>query len=187
MLFQVDLFADVAEEPGVDGGEGVDLFFGVAFFERVADVAQAVGVGGDEARLDQLFDELGGAVGFAGFEAAHALAERLFKRSADGHHFADAFHLGAEDGLRAGEFFELPAGNFDDYVIDGRFKTGGRFAGDVVLDFVQKIADGELRGDFGDGKSCGFGRESGATGDARVHLDNDHAAGGGVDGELDVR
>ncbi len=127
-----------------------------------------------------------GAVGLPGFQAAHALAERLLEGSADSHHFADAFHLRAEDGLGAREFFELPARDFHDDVVDGRLKTRGRLARDVVLDFVQAIADGELRRDLGDGEARGLRGERGAARHARVHLDNDHTAGFRIDGELDV-
>ena len=79
LLFEVDLFADLAQEPGIDGGEGVDLLFGVAVFEGVADVAQAVGIGRNQARLDQLFVEFRGAVGFAGFRLRMPLPSACLK------------------------------------------------------------------------------------------------------------
>ena len=89
-------------------------------------------------------------------------------------------------GSAPGNFSNCQRGIFDDDVIDGRLETGGRLARDVVLDFVQAIADGELRGDLGDGESGGLRRQRGAARDARVHLDDHHAAGLGIDGELDV-
>src|SRR5208282_6295628 len=55
------------------------------------------------------------------------------------------------------------------------------------LDFVEPVADGELGGDFRDGKAGGLGRQRGAAAHARVHLDDDHAAVVRVDAELDVR
>ena len=73
----------------------VHLFFGVAFFKRVANVAQPVRIRGDQARLNQFFDELRRSIRLAGFEAAHPFAERLFERAANGHHFAHALHLRA--------------------------------------------------------------------------------------------
>ena len=113
--------------------------------------------------------------------------KRLFEGAADGHDFADRLHLRAERGVRAGEFFELPLGDLGDDVIDGGFETGGRDLGDVVADFVEPIAHGEFRGDLGDGESGGFGGQRRTARDARVHLDDDHAAVCGIDGELHVR
>ena len=58
------------------------------------------------------------------------------------------FHLRAEHGLCAGKFLKLPARDFDDDVIDGGFKASRRCARNVVMDFIQAIANGKLRGDF---------------------------------------
>ena len=84
------------------------LLLGIAAREGVADVAQPVGIGRDQ-RAAISSSELRRAVGLAGFEAAHALAQRLLECAADGHHFAHALHLRAQHRLGAGEFFELPA------------------------------------------------------------------------------
>ena len=185
--FEIDHLFHLLEEPGIDGGELVDLGDGVALRHGEADVVQAVGRGGDELLRDQRRVELLGAEGLAGLQAADALPERLFEGAADGHHFAHGLHLGAERGVGAGELLEGPLGNLGDDVVDGRLEAGGRLARDVVADLVEPVADGELCGDLGDGESGGLGREGGAARDARVHLDDDHAAVGGVDGELHVR
>ena len=128
-----------------------------------------------------------GGNGLAGFEAAHALCERLLERAADGHHLADRLHLRSEHRLGAGEFFELPARNLHHHVVERRLKAGRRLARDVVLDFVQPIADGELGGDLGDRESGGLGRQRGAARDARIHLHDHHAPVFRIDGELHVR
>ena len=161
--------------------------FRVAALERIADVAQAVWIRRDQARLNQFVNEFCGAVGLPGFQAPHAFGQRLFERAADGHHFAHALHLRAQHGFGAGEFFKLPARNFRDHVIDGGLKTGGRFARNIVLDLVQAITHGQLRGNFRDGETGGLRRQRRAARDARIHLDDHHAAGFGIDGELHVR
>ncbi len=121
------------------------------------------------------------------FERANSLLQGLFESTPDGHDFADGLHLRAESAVRAGEFFELPFGDFYDDVVDGRLEAGRSLLGDVVGNFVQRHAHGEARGDFRDGETGGFAGERGAARDARVHFDHDHAAVFRIDGELDVR
>src|SRR3546814_2531997 len=58
--------------------------------------------------------------------------------------------------------------------------------GDVVVELVQRVADRQLGGDLGDREAGRLrGQRRGAR-DARVHLDDDQLAVGGVDGELHV-
>ena len=66
-------------------------------------------------------------------------------------------------------------------------KRGRRDFGDVVADFIEPVADGEFGGDLGDGEAGGFRGQRGTARNARVHLDDDHAAVLRVDGELHVR
>ena len=113
--------------------------------------------------------------------------QALLERPANGHRFAHAFHLRGERGVGLREFLERKPRHFGHDVINRRLEARGGFARDVVFDFVEQVADGEFGGDFRDGKSRGLGRERGAAADARVHLDDDHAAVVGVDAELDVR
>ena len=112
--------------------------------------------------------------------------ERFLKGASDGHGFTDGLHGSGENGIGSGEFFKSEAGNLGDDVVDGRFEAGRSFAGDVVGEFVKGVTDGELGGDLGDGEPGGFGGERGRAAHARVHFDDDAAAGPGVDGELDV-
>ena len=123
---------------------------------------------------------------FAGFKRSPGLHQGLFKGAADGHHLTDRFHLRAQRLVGAGKFLELPLGNLDHDIIDGWLEAGGRLARDVVGDFVERVADGELGGDFGDGKARGLGGERRGTRDARVHLDDGHAAVLWIDRELHV-
>ena len=88
--------------------------------------------------------------------------EGLFEGAADGHGFADGFHGGGEGALGAFEFFEGKARDFCDDVIDC-WLEGGRdlSACDVVVEFIERVADGEFGGNFGDGEASGFGCERG--------------------------
>ena len=84
------------------------------------------------------------------------------------------------------ELLEGEAGGLDDDVVEGGLEGGGGGAGDVVAQFVEGEADGEEGGDFGDGEAGGLGGEGGGARDAGVHLDDDAAAGAGIDAPLDV-
>ena len=85
------------------------------------------------------------------------------------------------------EFLECPPRNFDDDVINRRFKTGGCFGGNVVWNFVKCITDSEFRGDFGDREPGGFRGERGAARDARVHLNYHLFSRARIHSELDIR
>ena len=122
----------------------------------------------------------------AELEGAHGLLQGLLEGAADGHDLADRLHACGEGLVGALELLKGKAGNLDDAVVDGGLEAGGRHAGDVVEDLVERVAHGEKRGGLGDGEARGLGGESGGTAHTGVHLDDDDAAVGGVDGELHV-
>ena len=97
------------------------------------------------------------------------------------------FICGPSVFVGAGKFLELPLGNLDDDVVERRLEAGRRLARDVVGDLVERVADGELGRDLRDGKAGGLRRQRRRARDARVHLDDDHAAGLRIDAELNVR
>ena len=73
-----------------------------------------------------------------------AFLQAFLERATDGHRFADAFHLRGERGIGLREFLEGEARNLGDDVINARLEARGGFARDVVLEFVEQVADGEL-------------------------------------------
>ncbi len=85
-----------------------------------------------------------------------------------------------------GELLEREPRHLDHDVVERRLEAGRRLARDVVGDLVERVADRELRGDLRDREAGGLRRERRGPRDARVHLDDDHAAVVGVDRELDV-
>ena len=117
---------------------------------------------------------------------ANALLEAFLERPADAHGLADGLHLRGERLVGLRELLERPTRNLRHHVVDRRLETGGRLAGDVVAELVERVAHGQLRGDLGDGEAGGLGRQGRRPADAGVHLDDDHPAGDGIDGELDV-
>src|SRR6476660_7081628 len=134
-----DLF-ELVEEPGIDAGHLVQLFHGHALVQGVADVGETLGMRRDQplredARLDLLRADF-----LAGFERAYALHQRFLEGAPDGHGFAYGLHLWPQAFVSAGEFFELPLGNLGHYIIDGWLKTGWGLLGDVVGNFVERVA-----------------------------------------------
>src|SRR6266700_8108774 len=76
-------FFHLSKEPWVDRSEFVDIGHTVAGGHGEADVIETVGCGSDQLLGDEGRVELFAAEGLAGFEAAHALPERLFEGAAD--------------------------------------------------------------------------------------------------------
>ena len=119
-------------------------------------------------------------------ERSHGLVQGLLEGSADGHGFSHGFHGGCEPILGPGEFLEGPARDFDHAVVDGRFKGSERLPGDVVGDFIQRVADSEFCRNLGNRKSRGLGGQGRASGHPGIHLDHHHLSGLRMDGKLDV-
>ena len=127
--------------------------------------------------IDFLADAPGFAVAAeaaaANLQRAEAFLQAFLERAPDGHGFADAFHLRGERGVGLRKFLEGKARNLGDDVINARLEARGGVFADIVLEFVQQVADGEFGGDLRDGKAGGLGRERGAAADAGVHLDGE--------------
>ena len=193
--FQIDDGLQLLQEPAVDLAAVIDLVVADAETEGLGDLQQAIRRRGAERSLDgvavvalaepldlDLVEPLE-----AGFERAQGLLQGFRKCPSDGHGFADRFHGGGQRRFRAGEFLERETRDLGHHVIDGGLEGGrGRPARDVVGDLVHGVADGELRRDLGDGKAGGLRGKGRGARHARVHLDDDHAAVFGIDGELHV-
>ncbi len=105
---------------------------------------------------------------------------------ADGHGFTNRFHRGGQAGLGARELLESEARYFGDDIVNGRFKTGWRHLGDVIVQLIQRIAYGQLGGDFGNRKTGGLGSQRRAPRNPRVHLNHHHATVSGVHRPLHI-
>ncbi len=194
--FRIDDGLELGDEPGVDLRVLVDFLFGHAHAQRLGDHAQAI----RRRRADSGADRVLGAfalfvtgnfdfieTGKAGFETAQRLLQGFRKGAADGHDFTDRLHRGGEDRRRARELLEGETRDLGDDVVNRGFeRCRGGAAGDVVFEFVQSIADGELRGDLGDREAGCLGSQRRGARHARVHFDDDEAAVLRVDGELHV-
>ncbi len=91
--------------------------------------------------------------GEAGLHRAQRLLHRLGEAAADRHRLADGFHRGGQQRLGARELLEGEARHLGDDIVDGRLERGRRHPGDVVGEFVERVADRELGRDLGDRES----------------------------------
>ncbi len=119
-------------------------------------------------------------------QRTHGLVKGLLKGAADRHNLAHGLHARGERGVGTLELLEGKARHLDHTVVDRGLKAGGRCLGDIVDDLVERIAHGQARGGLGDGETRGLGGQCGRAAHARVHLDDDQAAGVGVHGKLHV-
>ena len=124
--------------------------------------------------------------GPAVFQRAQCLVQCLFKCPADTHGLSDGFHLTRQARVFIWKLFKIPAGNLNHDIVDGRFKTRRRFAGDIVWNFMETVADRKLGGNFCNGKAGGLRGQGRASRDPRVHFNNDHFPGGRIQGKLNV-
>ncbi len=180
-------FLELVEKPGIDVGHERDLAHAHALRQRVADVHQSIGIRrhqllGDDARLD-IFH----ASALPCLQRPDTLEQRLLEGTADGHNFADRLHLRAERLVHAGKLLELPLGDLDDHVVERRLEAGGRLARNVVGDFVERVADGKLGRNFGDGESGRLRCQRRGARHAWVHLNDNHSTVSRIDRELNVR
>ena len=181
----VDDLADAGKEPRVKFGDRVDVDVGHAVAHGLGDGADAVrvllgqGLGdGGCVRCARNFDFVEACE--ARFHRGQCLLHGFVEGAADGHSLAHGFHRRCEVNLGTCEFLEGKAWDFGDDIVDCGLERCRCDACDVVVQFVEGVADGELGRDFRNRETCGLGGERGGAGHAGVHLDDDHAAVRGV-------
>ncbi len=192
---RIDDLLDARQEPRIDAAGGMDLGVVDAQPHGLRDLEQPVRRRHAQCRADHVLVVAGaepfeGVVVEAGeprLQAAQRLLQAFREAAPDRHRLAHRLHRRGQHRLGAGELLEGEARHLGDDVVDGGLERGRRGAPRyVVLDLVQRVADGELGGDLGDREARRLGGERGGARHARVHLDDDEAAVVGVDGELHV-
>ena len=175
------------QKPAVDAGDVVDLIDGHAAAQRLKDGEQAVIVAVGEPVAHRAVGQRGGVQRVeVDLGAAHGLEQRALKIRADGHDLARGLHLRAEAAGRADELVKRPLGELHDDVVERRLKAGAGLAGDVVLNFIERIAEGDLRRDLCDRVAGRLRGECGRARHAGVDLDDGVVKAVGIERELAV-
>ena len=163
LFFKIHNLFDLHQKPTVNFREAENLLDGEAraqgvakeedaFVPRWRDQLAPKAFGGAREDVAVAIDFRADAPGFAvaaqaaaaNLQRAQAFLQAFLERAPDGHRFADTFHLRGERGVGLREFLEGNARNLGDDVINARLEARGGFARDVVLEFVEQVADGEF-------------------------------------------
>ena len=112
--------------------------------------------------------------------------QALRKGPSNRHGLTNRAHRRCQNSLAAREFLKGKTRNFRHDIINGRLKGGRGRACDIIIKFVQRIANRKLGRDFRNREARRFGRQSGGARHARVHLNDDHTAIFRVHAELHI-
>ena len=190
--FHIHDFLDLAQEPRIDQRDFMEFFQREPDKHSLTDGEHTARVGCTELTHEffargQRGAEVAAEADSPDFQRTQPFLERFLESPANGHGLTHALHGGGQFVLGSGELLKGEAGNLDHAVVDGGFEGRGGFAGNVVAELVQRIADGQLGRDLGDGEAGRLGSQRGGTGHAGVHLDDHEFAVSGIDAELHVR
>ena len=163
----VDDTPELTEEPRVNLGQVENLLLGKTSEQRIAQEERPLRIRASEAGANLGKVSVGIVAVLtpateapsADFERTEGLLEGLLEGTPDGHRFADGLHSRCERGVGADELLESEARDLRDDVVDGRLEAGrGRFR-DIVLELVERVANGELGGDLSDREPGRLGGE----------------------------
>ena len=168
--FGIDNFSQLIDEPGIEPTTVMDLLGRCAYAQGLSDLENSLRRCPAEGRphgvlvvtLADAFDLDLVEAGQPGFQATEGFLQRFLEGAANGHDFAYRLHGGRQQWLGARELLKSKARDLGDDIIDRRLeRCRGRAAGNVVGEFVKRVADCQERGDLGDreaGRLGGKGR-----------------------------
>ena len=186
-VFKVCEVQHAGKEPTVDLGDFKDLVDGHTGLQCFKHGEQAAVVLVMETLADRLVVQGSRIESIKGdLRTADSLHQRHFKGRTDGHDLTRCLHLGAELTGRACKFIKGPLGELTYNIVNRRLKACDRLAGNVVVDFVQRIAECQLRRDLCDRITGCLGSKCGGTGDTRVDFNNGVFKAVGVQRKLTV-
>ena len=190
-LFGLNNLADAVQEPRIKRGDVLNLGVGQTVTHCLSDGAQTVRCLFAK-RLDHgnLFRRAGDfdlvKTGQTRFHRSQRFLQTFVDGAADRHCFTHGFHRGGQVGFGAGEFLKGEFRDLGDNIVDGRLERGRGHLGDVIVQLIQRVANGQLGRDFCNREAGRLGGQRRGTRHPRVHFDHNHPAVCGVHRPLHV-
>ena len=119
-------------------------------------------------------------------QRTHRLLQGLSEVTAQSHSLANTLHGGGQGRVSSRELLKREARNLHDHVVEGRLEGRRGLLGDIVRNLIQGVTQGQLGRNLRNREAGSLRRERRRTRHARVHLNDDDAAGLRVNRELDV-
>ena len=119
-------------------------------------------------------------------QRTHRLLQSLSEVTAQSHSLANTLHGGGQSRVSSRELLKREARNLHDHVVEGRLEGRRGLLGDIVRNLIQGVTQGQLGRNLRNREAGSLRRERRGTRHARVHLNDDDAAGLRVNRELDV-
>ena len=190
-LFRVNNLANTGQEPRVKHCDAMNFIICQAVTHRLCNGAHTVwrllGDGFDNRRFLWCafnFDLIKSCE--VGFHRRERLLQALMDGTTDSHGFTHGFHSSGKIWFRAWELLESEFRDFGDDIVDGRLERRRRYLCYVVVEFIERVSNSQLRRDLGNREACCFGRKRRGARNTWVHFDNHHASVGRVHRPLHV-
>ena len=119
-------------------------------------------------------------------QRTHRLLQSLSEVTAQSHSLANTLHGGGQGRVSSRELLKREARNLHDHVVEGRLEGRRGLLGDIVRNLIQGVTQRQLGRNLRNREAGSLRRERRGTRHARVHLNDDDAAGLRVNRELDV-
>ena len=189
-LFQLNQAADFPQKPGINAGDFVNGIEGNTLGKGIVQMKNPF----PRWVFKAVHDNLGPLFAFAipaqsgpvNFQALTGLLEGFVKAAADAHNLAHRFHLKSKATIGSGEFVEVPLGDFDNHIIQDRFKKRRGTQRNLIGQFVQAVAHRKFRGDLGNRISGRLGGEGGGARNTGVDFDGNQSLGQRIHGKLNI-
>ena len=180
------------QEPRVNLGSLVQLLHGSASQQSLLNLVDTLS-GRNLCLLNQLsqlslrqgqrLEREGGALLL---ERTHGLLQSLGEVTTQGHSLTNTLHGGGQGRVSSRELLKREARNLHNHIVEGRLEGRRGLLGDIVRDLIQGVTQGQLGRNLRNREAGSLRRKCRGTRHARVHLNDDDAAGLRIDRELDV-
>ena len=118
------------------------------------------------------------------FQRTDGLHQSPLKIRADTHYFTGSLHLCGQRPFCRNKFVKRQPGQLHHTIIQCGLKAGTGFAGNGILNLIQRIAQGNLRRHPGNGIPCGLAGQCGRTADTGIDFDYAVFKAGGMECKL---